>query len=152
MKIKLLLTILIFLIFYTDNYGQLNINTFKIVITESYMFQERVYRITPDSLTIIQTESNGSTNSYSTALSEKYKKKIVDRLSRLDLESLEDQYINHNAPDDSGDFIFNFIFNDITKEIFIYQVKLDGIYDLVKVINAIMIDKYQIGYNKEYFK
>ena len=111
---------------------------------------DKTWTITQDSISIIQKNFKDSTDTYSKMLSSADNQRIIETLTKVDLRKIKNEYVNNSAPDDMGEYDFKITVDTQTKEFHIYRVKVDEIFNLVKQINGLLPDKYQIGYNVEY--
>jgi hypothetical protein len=51
-----------------------------------------------------------------------------------------------------GEFDFKITIDKTVKESHIYQIKIENVFNLVQQINKFLPDKYQIGYDDNYFR
>ncbi|RZK00599.1 MAG: hypothetical protein EOO46_20985 [Flavobacterium sp.] len=110
------------------------------------------WMISKDSISVRRQNLNGTVEIFTTVLSTKEKDSIQTSLLKVDLNKLNRENVDNSAPDDMGEFDFKLTVGKATKEFQIYQVYLDSIFNLVKQINIFLPNKYDIGYNAEYFR
>lgn len=90
--------------------------------------------------------------SFRKKLSSSEKLQIAKSLSEIDLDKLQKDYTDNNAPDDMGEYDFKISIGEKTKSFHIYQVKVPEVFNLVRTINSLLPQEEKIGYDESYFK
>jgi len=142
------------LAFCSNNFGQNNKSiNYKIEIIRSGLLMDGncYWTITYDSIKIKKENIDNATDIYSKTLASAERLIIIDALKKVRLKKMKSKYVDNSAADDAGEYEFEISFNGQTKWFRVYQVKLKNIFYLVKVINELIPNRYQIGYNDRYF-
>lgn len=153
-RLIIFLTLVLMLTFCTNNTGQITRPTnYKIEVKMWGLLGggDCLWTVSSDSITFKEM-NHDSTITFSKALSSVERETIVDALSKVELDEIQNEYVDNSAPDDLGEYDFKISIDGQTKEIHVYQVKLESIFILVKKINRLLPDNHQIGYNEEYFR
>lgn len=146
-------TLLLLIIYSTPTIGQKDNVDFTITIDELVMLGSSKTVITKDS--IITTSKNYlkkiRTPEFRRALTNDERGRLKRLLSKINLNKLNDSYVN-NMIDDNYEFTFTFDINNKIKVTTIYGVRHADIFKLVEQINAMLPKDCAIHYNNEYLE
>ena len=113
---------------------------------------DKITTVNQDSIVVQSMNLADTSASYRKNLSASEKAQIAKSLSEIDLDKLQKDYTDNNAPDDMGEYDFKISIGNKTRAFHIYQVKVPEILKLVKTINSILPQEEKIGYDESYFK
>ena len=128
---------------------------FMIEIKEESMLWNNTYHVTNDTLTIHRFNRATQLTTHTVVrLTKMQNAEIENHLSKMDWNGLKESYIDTAAPQDMFTYSFTFEWNKTVKKVRIYQVKQEEIFNLVEIINHMIIlpEDYKIGYNEAYFR
>jgi len=129
---------------------------FRIEVKEESMLWLNTYLVTKDSLTINRFNRVTNARTYTLIKLKKDQNAGFERvMTEINWSAMQETYVDATAPQDMYTYTFAFTLDDMKKQVKIYQVKQDEIFNLVGDINQVICRfsaEYQVGYTEEYFK
>ena len=112
---------------------------------------DKITVINQDSIFVQSMNFADTGTSFRKILTPAERQMIAKSLSEIDLDKLQKDYTNKNAPDDMGEYDFKISVDQKTRAFHIYQEKVPGVFNLVKTINTLLPADEKIGYDESYF-
>jgi hypothetical protein len=116
--------------------------------SEIISFKE-VFIITQDSIKINKSDFQKATT-HSLKLPQETQQELLKILSNTKWNNLDSNYIK--TIDDGTTFTFSILFKNQSKKIMVHYVKVEELFSLAEVLDALLPPEFKIGYDKKYLK
>ncbi|TND00464.1 MAG: hypothetical protein FD123_4369 [Bacteroidetes bacterium] len=129
------------------------IGDFSVQVESWSMFGKAITSVAGDKITVTWEEATDSfpgTHTASFPLTDIHLRDILRALGKIDCDTLQENYVNHNSLDDALEFVFRFRIDGKEKVTHIYMTKVEPVFQFTAAVNRALPDTLQIPYNEHY--